>query len=117
MKSEGKNNLYEFVIILCVRNPIEMLLKRTENTIEIKWGIPDDNGSKILYYTLYACKEEGGSFVNAYRGEKNKFKLGTEPKKKSGKKSFANKFKDKKNGSETDSDDDDGEEKSVPVIV
>ena len=91
--------------------------KVTENTIEIKWGIPDDNGSKILYYTLYACKEEGGSFVNAYRGEKNKFKLGTEPKKKSGKKSFANKFKDKKNGSETDSDDDDGEEKSVPVIV
>merc|ERR1712072_1535806 len=55
--------------------------KVTENTIEIKWGIPDDNGSKILYYTLYACKEEGGSFVNAYRGEKKVLPINSKIKK------------------------------------
>ena len=34
MKSEGKNNLYEFVIILCVRNPIEMLLSEYNQNIK-----------------------------------------------------------------------------------
>ena len=64
--------------------------KVTKDTIEIKWPIPEDNGSKIIHYTLYAC-EKGSTFKNAYRGVQNKFILGTAPKSNSPKKTtFAN---------------------------
>ena len=78
--------------------------KITATTIEIKWPVPECNGAKILYYTLYACKK-GGAFKAAYRGEQNKFTLGTAPKSRSPrKKTFANKFKDTNDNDDEESD-------------
>ena len=89
--------------------------KITATTIEIKWPVPECNGAKILYYTLYACKK-GGAFKAAYRGEQNKFTLGTAPKSRSPrKKTFANKFKDKNDDDDEESDEE-GEDFKVEKV-
>ena len=82
----------------------------TTSSIEVLWPSPDDNGSKILYYTLFGCLL-GGRFARLYRGKETRFVLGEQLSTSTKEKSV------KKTGSQKKDDRNDEEEEEVANLV